>query len=122
MVQPEERTVIQRLFLLAADPNLGVRKQALFYLCFVPDSIVESLKDTKELHSSQLLLSGVQKDDIRPAFRSKSLFDQRMAVAATVRNFGDDEAFIQETVPLLDDETIDVLSTIRKLRGFCVIQ
>ena len=55
-VKPEEHSVIHRLFLLAADPSPGVRRHALHYLCWIPDPIVESLRDTSAWPSARLLL------------------------------------------------------------------
>lgn len=116
-VQPGEQSVIQRLLLLAADPDPGVRRHALTYVCWIPNEIVESVRDTALWPSARLLLSDATKEEIRSAIESERLLDQRMAVAGAVRNYGGDEDFIDELLPLLDDEVAAKLPALLRNRA-----
>jgi hypothetical protein len=118
LVKPDDRSIIPRLFILASDPNPGVRRQALYWLCWIPDSIVESLRDTPLWSSSRLLLPNTTKEEIRGAIRSVKMFDQRMGIASVCRNFGTDQGFLQEIIPYLDNEVKETLSRLPRNRAF----
>ena len=113
LVRPDQDSIIQSLFMLAADPNPGVRQQALYWLCRIPNSLVAPLRDTAMWPSACLLVEDVSKNQIREALRSESLFDQRMAVAGALRNFGNDEDFVREILPLFDQEVAASLPRLR---------
>ncbi len=120
LLRPEDRKVTRQWILLVVDANLAVRRQALFYLCLMPDSIIESLQDTDEWRSAHLLLSGTGRDAILSTIKSESLFDRRMAVAAAMRNYGSDREFVQNLLPLLDSEVTDKLPTLPKNKKVCL--
>jgi len=109
LAKPEDHSVVHRFLFLTADPNPGVRQQALYWLCQIPDSIVEPFRPTGIWPSVRLLLGNVSKDEIRTAIKSESLFDQRMAIAGAVRKFGNDKEFLQEILPFCDDEVLTTL-------------
>lgn len=104
LVRPEEHSIIHELFMLAVDPNPGVRQQALCWLCRIPDVLIEHLQHADIWLSARLLLGSVSKAQIRAAIKSVNLFDQRMAIAGAVRNFGNDNAFLDEIRPFFDQE------------------
>jgi hypothetical protein len=118
LVTPEEGAVVDQLFMRVVDPNPGVRRQALRYVCLVPDSTVESLRDTTSWPSVQVLLTTARKDEIRSALRSPVLFEQRMAIAAAVRNFAGDEGFIDELRQSIDDEVAEIFPALPRNRSY----
>ena len=109
LAKPEDHSVVHKFLLLAADPNPGVRQQALYWLCRIPDSLVEPFRPTDIWPSARLLLGNVSKDEIRRAIRSESLFDQRMAIAGALRKFANDNEFLREILPFCDDEVLTTL-------------
>jgi HEAT repeat protein len=113
LVKPEEDTVIRRLCSLAADTNSGVRQQALYWLCRIPESLVEALRGSSMWQSARLLLNDATTDDIQAAVKSKDLFDQRMGVAGAVRKLGKENSVLQEILPDLDSEVMASLSRLR---------
>jgi hypothetical protein len=118
LVNREDTRIVDQLFMRVVDPNPGVRRQALRYLCLVPDSIVESLRGTTSWPSVQLLLTSARKDEVQSRLRSPALFDQRMAVAAAMRNFGGDEGFIDEVCHSIDDEVAEIVPTLPRNRSY----
>ena len=112
LAKPEDQSVVHKFLLLAADPNPGVRQQAFYWLCQIPDSLVEPFRSTSIWPKARLLLSNVSKDEIRTAIQSESLFDRRIAIAGALREFGNDKEFLREILPYCDDE---VLTTLRVL-------
>ncbi len=114
LVKPSELSVIRALFMLAADPNPGVRRHALYYLCLIPDDIVAALRDSELWTSARLMLYNVTKNEIRSAITSGELLHKRLAVAGALRKFGNDSDFIKELLPSLDDEILECLPTLPK--------
>ena len=94
LARPTDKSAIRSLFSLAADPNRGVRGQAMLYLCCIPDSIVGALRGTVLWSTARLLLANSSKEAIKTTLQSPKLFDQRMAVAGALRNYGDDRGFV----------------------------
>jgi hypothetical protein len=117
LVNPQDYSVVHRLFLRVLDVNPGVRQQALWYLCLLPDEVVASLTSTNTCRSARLLLRGATKDELRLAVKSKEMFEQMMAVAGAMRNFGKDEDFVKELLPHLPNEALKIVSTLPKDRS-----
>jgi hypothetical protein len=113
LVAHDEHSIMQKFFLLAADPNPGVRQQALYWLCRIPDTLVDSLQNTAIWPSARLLTTDASKDQIRAAIKSKNLFDQRMAIAGALRHFGNDDDFVEEIFPFFDREVVSCLPRLR---------
>lgn len=112
LVQPDDQIAIGSLIRLSIDDDAGVRRQALTHICLIPNSVVQGIRNTTDWASVQLLVRGVSKDRIRSAIRSDRLFDQRMAVAGAMRNYGNDTAFLDELSPYFDNEVTEKLETL----------
>jgi hypothetical protein len=117
-ISPNDHSAVERLFSLAVDSDAAVRAQALYWLCWIPDDVVTSLRGTGIWSSARLLLSGVGKDEVRAAIASAKFLDKRMAAAALARNFANDECFIAELSPLFDDEVNTAFPRLPRNRSF----
>jgi hypothetical protein len=113
LLTPEDHAAIQSLFLKIVDPSLRVRLQALHYVCLIPNAVIQSLQNTNLWASAHLLLTDSTKDEVRLAIKSDSLFNQRMAFLATMRNFGEDDQFVQEILKCCGDEVSQCGSSIK---------
>jgi hypothetical protein len=63
------------------------------------------------------MISGASKEDIRATITSGQLLDQQMALAGALRNYGSDEAFLQELLPFLDEEVTAKMSSLPRNRS-----
>lgn len=98
---------MHKLVLLIADENVGVRKQALRYLCNIPDSTLAGIENTPIRSIMRLLSSSASKVDILTEAQSKDDLQRRSAIAGTIRNFRTDSEFVDELSRLLDGEERD---------------
>ena len=110
LTKPSEFSVTQQLLLLAIDGNPGVRQQAFFYLCLIPDDIVKPLANMGIWPDARLLLDGVSKDELRSALGSSSLLSQRLAVVGVMRNFGNSDSSLTKLISDLGSEVIGATS------------
>lgn len=106
LAKAENRTDLAQFISLIDDDNIGVRKQALRYLCIISEGALDGIRDIPFV---KLVLHDANKDDILNNVRSENNLTRRIAIAGTVRNFGVDAEFINRVKHFLsDDERFEV--------------
>jgi HEAT repeat protein len=107
-----DTTELEQLFSLVADENIGVRNQALRYVCVIPESTLYGLKDKPIM---RLLLRDVSKADILSECKSDDTFVRRLAIAGAIRNFSRDDNFLKEFMGVLSDDEKDEVAEIQRM-------
>lgn len=114
-----ETTAIVDLLHLLIDANQGVREQALVWICWISDeAVARAVSNNLAIQHARLLLRDSSKYDIVSSIQSESLFAQRIAIASAMRNYGDDELYIEKIQHFLDDEVKGCFGRLPKVREF----
>lgn len=117
LARPSDTTAIHRLVSLIADKNMGVRQQALRYVCLIRSSTLVGLQGTASSQAARLLLSEVSKTTLLAEGRSKNVLQRRAAIAGAIRNHRSDVGLIEELESSLNAEERNELAELREQLG-----
>ncbi len=112
-----DRNALAQLLSLVADSNTGVRRQALRYVCIIPDSTIWGLNDTPVWPKACLLLADATKQEIIAAARSTEDLTRRLAIAGIMRNFGDVTTIVDELERCLSEDEASELRSLPRCRS-----
>ncbi len=112
LLEPGEDEIVRSLVNCVVDDDMRVTLRAFRYLYLLPDSVFRGSRDA----NIRLLTESAQRDGIREAINSDSVSVRRLAMAAAMRNYGDDGAFIQELIHSFDDSIAEWLGTMPRAK------
>lgn len=118
LLTPTDLAAAQQWFSLLADSNSGVRRQALYWACWIPDAVVGATQGSPIWFATHLLMASTKTEEVRAATRSAALLEQRAAVAGVLRNFVNDAEFFAEMCAAFDKEVVGILKRLPRNRTF----
>jgi hypothetical protein len=118
LMKPDETNAIRSILHCLIDEAASVRRISLKYVCLLPDAVVEGMRVTDDWASVQLLSSSASRDQLRLAIASSNIYEQRLAVAGAMRNYGNDEGLIAEIVGMVDGEVKAIFESLPRQQRF----
>ncbi len=111
LARSTDTAAVHRLIELLIDPSRQVRLCALRWICLMPNATIESLDDTDYSRLSALMVGHATQDEIVSSLGSTDAIEQRAAVAAAMRNHGDNDFFISTMVEFLDRSSVSEITS-----------